>query len=260
MYTHAFALVIRHRFIQPLHAARRHRLRVSRVVREAPGVVSICLTGAHLDELRAAAGQFFRWRFQSPDTWFSAHPFSLSAAPTDAELRMTVKDLGEGSRLLQSVDVGTWVVADGPYGTMTAAHRLRRDVLLLAAGVGITPMRALFETMPVTLGQDLLLVYRARTPEQIVFRDELDGIAARRGVRIHYLLGDDRSALSHNGILDLVPNLVERDVYLCGPPALLTPSAPPSSDVVGTKAGADVMLEVSKDLATITTNTGGQRG
>lgn len=220
MYAHAFALVIRHRFIQPLQAASRHRLRVSRVVREAPGVVSIRLAGAHLDELRAESGQFFRWRFLTPDTWFTAHPFSLSAAPTDSELRLTVKDLGDGSRLLQSIDAGTWVVAEGPYGVMTAAARSRRDVLLVAGGVGITPMRALFETMPVTAGQDLLLLYRARTPEQIVFRDELDAIAERRGIRLRYLLGDDRSALSGTGLLAMVPNLAERDVYLCGPPAM----------------------------------------
>jgi predicted ferric reductase len=45
-----------------------------------------------------------------------------------------VKALGEGSANLQNIDVGTWVVAGGPYGAMTDARRTREDVLLIAGG------------------------------------------------------------------------------------------------------------------------------
>ena len=166
------------------------------VVDEGAGVVSIEVEGEHLDELRAEAGQFFRWRFLTPDTWLTAHPFSLSAPPTGDRLRLTVKALGAGSTRLQSIAVGTWVVAEGPYGAMTAARRIRRNVLLVAGGVGITPMRALFETMPLAPGQDLTLLYRARDLEQVLFRDELEMIARRRGARPHYLLGRDPDCLT----------------------------------------------------------------
>jgi predicted ferric reductase len=218
MYAHSFALVARYRVLEPVRAAARHRLRVEAVVQEAPGVVSIVLAGRHLDELRAEPGQFFRWRFLTPDTWLTAHPFSLSAPPTRVRLRLTVKALGDGSRLLQDIEVGTWVVAEGPYGALTAARRSRRDVLLVAGGVGITPMRALFETMPVTEGQDLMLLYRARDREELVFRQELDELAAQRRARVVYLLGSDRGLLSSRSLQRLVPGLVDRDVYLCGPP------------------------------------------
>lgn len=217
LYTHVFALLLRHRVLAPLRQATRHRLRVCGVVAEGPGVVSIEVEGQHLEELQAEAGQFFRWRFLTPDTWLTAHPFSLSAPPTDNRLRLTVKALGEGSTQLQSVAVGTWVVAEGPYGAMTAARRTRRDVLLVAGGVGITPMRALFETLPLAPGQDLTLLYRARNLDQVLFRRELEEIAWQRGARLHYLLGEDRSCLTAQGLLSLVPDLAERDVYLCGP-------------------------------------------
>ncbi len=220
MYTHVFGLVVRHRVVAPLRAATRHRLRVRALVDEAPGVVSLVLEGRHLDELRAESGQFFRWRFLTPDTWLTAHPFSLSAPPTPTRLRLTVKALGDGSSLLHHVEVGTWVVAEGPYGSMTAARRSRRDVLLIAGGVGITPMRALFETMPLERGQDLLLLYRARSPEELVFRAELDALAAHRGARVMYLLGEDRSCLTSAGLQNRVLGLTSRDVYLCGPPPM----------------------------------------
>ena len=220
LYAHTFGLVLRHRLLGPLRGAVRHRLRVVAVVPEAPGVVSIVLAGVHLDELSAEPGQFFRWRFLTPDTWRTAHPFSLSAAPTRTHLRLTVKALGDGTRLLQGIDVGTWVVAEGPYGALTAARRTRRDVLLFAGGVGITPLRALFETLPLEAGQDLMLVYRARSREEIVFRAELDELAERRRARVVYLLGEEPSLISPAALARLVPGLPARDVYLCGPPGM----------------------------------------
>src|SRR3954471_8298410 len=220
LYTHVFALLIRHRVLTPLRQATRHRLRVAAVVPEGPGVVSIEVEGQHLEELQAEPGQFFCWRFLAPDSWLTAHPFSLSAPPTPRRLRLTVKALGQGSAHLQDIAVGTWIVAEGPYGAMTAARRTRADVLLIAGGVGITPMRTLFETMPLEPGQDMTLLYRARRAEDLLFRAELDGIARRRGTRIRYLLGSDRECLSASALRQLVPGLAARDVYLCGPPAM----------------------------------------
>ena len=219
-YAHVFALVLRHRVLTPLRQATRHRMRVAEVRPEGAGVVSIVVEGQHLDELQAESGQFFRWRFLTPDHWAAAHPFSLSAPPTATTLRLTVKALGDGSRGLQDLPVGTWVVAEGPYGSVTSSRRTRRDVLLIAGGVGITPLRALFETLPLAPGDDLLLLYRARSEDDLLFRDELDVLAARRGARVRYLLGDDPGLLSTTSLQQLVPDLRTRDVFLCGSPRL----------------------------------------
>jgi predicted ferric reductase len=219
-YTYVFTLVLRHRFLTPLRQARRHRMRVAAVRPEGPGAVSIVIEGEHLDELDAESGQFFRWRFMTPDHWLNAHPFSLSAAPTPSHLRLTVQALGDGSQGLQALPVGTWVLSEGPYGAVTSARRTRRHVLLIAGGVGITPMRALFETMPLAPGDDMLLLYRARTTADLLFRDEIDEIAARRGARVAYLVGPGGDALTPAGLLRLVPDAAERDVYLCGSPRL----------------------------------------
>ena len=217
LYTYVFALVLIRRVLTPVRQATRHRLRVAAVVPEAPGVVSIVVEGRHLHELRAEPGQFFRWRFLSPDTWRTAHPFSLSAPPAGDRLRLTVKALGAGSTHLQHIAVGTWIVAEGPYGAMTAARRTRRGVLLIAGGVGITPMRALFETMP---GPDVVLLYRARGPEDLVFAAELERIAVVRGARLHYLVGADHDCLSAAALLRGVPDVAHRDVYLCASPRM----------------------------------------
>ncbi|MCU1599783.1 MAG: ferric reductase [Frankiales bacterium] len=220
MYTLVFAAVLIHRVLTPLRTAGRHRLRVLEVYEEGPGVTTIVVEGRHLRELQAESGQFFRWRFLSPDTWLTAHPFSLSAPPTDDRLRLTVKTLGDGSAKLQKVEPGTWLLAEGPYGAMTAARRTRRNVLLIAGGVGITPMRALFETMPLSTGQDLLLVYRARSESDLLFRAELEHLAGSRGARVLFEFGDAAPPLDRRHLTRVCPDVCERDVYFCGPPGM----------------------------------------
>jgi ferredoxin-NADP reductase len=80
--------------------------------------------------------------------------------------------------------------------------------------------RALFETLPLRPGQDLTLLYRARGHEDLVFRHELEQIAYRRGARLFYLVGADHDCLSAPALLRCVPDLAERDVYLCASPRM----------------------------------------
>ena len=71
----------------------RHQLRVEDVVQEAPGVVSVVVSGRRLDRLRAHGGQWMTWRFLGREGWSRANPYSLSAAPDGRRLRITVRSL-----------------------------------------------------------------------------------------------------------------------------------------------------------------------
>lgn len=212
------------RFVAPVAASVRHRFRVAQVAPEGPGVVSIFVTGQRLDRLRAEAGQFFRLRFLHRDGWWQSHPFSLSVAPNGRYLRFTVKDIGDHSGSLALLPAGTRVLAEGPYGAFTPRRRARRKVLLIGAGLGITPLRSLFAALPAAPG-DLCLLYRASTAEDLVFRGELEEMGRRRGADIRYLIGPRTQRPDPIGpevIGSLVPDAAERDVYVCGPPGLVT--------------------------------------
>ncbi|MFI7587214.1 ferric reductase-like transmembrane domain-containing protein [Spongisporangium articulatum] len=223
----AVASVLVWRVGLPLYRTLRHRLRVVAVVQESPDVVSIWMRGRRLERLPVAAGQFFTWRFLGRTGWTRGHPFSLSAPPRDGHVRITVKDLGEGSRSLTRLRPGTRVMIEGPYGRLHGGTRTARKVTLLAGGIGVTPLRAMLEEMPQRPG-DVTFVYRARDEADLVFRAELEQLAEHLGARVFFATGprvpgrdswlpasaghlDDARALQQ-----LVPDIARNDVYICG--------------------------------------------
>ncbi len=200
----------------PVLRTARHQLEVQEVRRERKGVVSLILVGRNLDRLGAAGGQFFSWRFLTRGLWWHAHPFSLSAAPTRTHMRVTIKSLGDTTALLSKLRPGTRVAIEGPYGVFTDAHRVHNRVALFAAGVGITPVRALLEELP--SGVDIVTVVRASNEGELLFRKELgDLITHQRGRLIEMVGPRSRNRLDPVHLHKLIPDLATRDVFVCGP-------------------------------------------
>ncbi len=222
LYVLTFGLLLVYRVIGPIRMNARHRFKVARVVAEGDGVVSIYITGRDLDQLPLRSGQYFVWRFLDGPRWWSGHPFSISSAPNGAWIRTTVKALGDDTRRYQRLAIGTPVLLEGPYGALTGVRRTRRRVTLIAGGIGVTPLRALIEALPGKPG-DLTLLYRARHRKHVIFRTELDVLAERRGINVHYLVGRRGSVdlpddpLDSFGLASLVPDIADHDVYVCGP-------------------------------------------
>jgi predicted ferric reductase len=210
----------------PLWRSARHHVRVTSVVSEGDGCVSVYLTGRDLDALQARAGQFFTWRFLAGTGWTRGHPYSLSAAPDGRSLRITVKDLGDGSAALRGVRPGTRVLVEGPFGRLSERVRTRGKVALIGAGVGVTPLRALAEELEQHRPGEVVLLHRFT--DQPLFARELDTLARERGLTVVPLPGRRRAPDSWLGdgigrVDDLtalrarVPDIAERDVYVCGP-------------------------------------------
>ncbi|MCX6373814.1 MAG: ferredoxin reductase family protein [Actinobacteria bacterium] len=208
--------VLAYRWIVPLEVSLRHRLSVHAVVEEAPGLVSVVMRGRHLDRLPVAGGQFLHWRFLKRGMWWQAHPYSLSSLPAAGLIRITVKDLGDHSRSLQRLTPGTRVAIEGPYGAFTHHARHTDRVLLVAAGVGATPVRALLDDLPRHV--DVVAILRGASERDLVLHEEIHQLVAARGGRLHKVLGSRSEApMDAPAMSRLVPDIAQRDVYVCGP-------------------------------------------
>jgi predicted ferric reductase len=222
LYITLAASVLTFRFGIPTWRSLRHNLVVEKVVVEGPGIISIIMKGRKLHKLEAEGGQFFSWRFMTRGHALMSHPYSLSAAPTENHLRITVKDLGDHSRSVAFIKPGTRVFVEGPYGAFTAGRATMKHIVLVGGGVGITPVRALLDEFK--NGVQIDLIYRISRAEDVVLREELDYIQENSGgtVRVHYLAGSrSEHPMDAEALEALVPRIADSDIYICGPAPLV---------------------------------------
>ncbi len=209
-------LVLGYRIGLPVLRTARHQVRVAEVRTEGPGVVSVILTGRQLNRLPVSGGQFLFWRFLTPGRWWQAHPFSLSALPQPPYIRLTVKAVGGYTRALASLRPGTRVAIEGPYGAFTRYQQRRPGALLIAAGIGVTALRALLEDLP--RGSAPVVLLRASRPEDLVLNAEIRELVRQRRGTIHELTGSrEQAGIDAVSLPRLVRDLNQRDVYVCGP-------------------------------------------
>ncbi|HEU5455294.1 MAG TPA: ferredoxin reductase family protein [Nocardioides sp.] len=229
LYAVAAGAVLGCRVGVPLWRSLRSPLVVSGVRPEGPGATTVTVSGPGVARMRVQAGQYFVWRFLDGPGWTRGHPYSVSAAPDGRSLRLTAAHLGDGSARLAAVRPGTRVLVEGPYGRLHPGVRSRRKVLLLGAGIGIAPLRALLEALPQQPG-DVTIVQRAGSREQLLLAEETSALAAARGAR-HVVVEGHRLVTRRSwlpaqaahltdeqALRELVPDVADHDVFLCGAP------------------------------------------
>lgn len=157
--------------------------------------------------------------------------YTLSSTPTRPDrVAITVKRIPGGvvsNHLHDNLKPGDGIRAQLPLGDFSTARHPAGKVLFLAAGVGATPLMSMLRADDdLATATDCVFVSVARQPDEIVFRRELEAIAARNpGVRLAHVVtgrGRDpwtghRGRLSRAMIEAIAPDAAEREVFLCGP-------------------------------------------
>lgn len=215
-----------YRFFRPLWNQFRFGFMVDKIVNETPDVISIYLKGRDADKFRYKAGQFLIVRFLAKGFWWQAHPFSISSSPADGKLRLTIKKSGDFTAALWNLKPGAKVLVDGPHGVFTADRAEHDKFLFIAGGIGVTPILSLLGALAPD-GKNCTLIYASRDLAGTALKKEIDDLAAKHKCRVHYVLSNDSGWDGEKGFVDkdmilrLVPDLKERDVYLCGPPIMM---------------------------------------
>lgn len=219
-----FAFAILYRFIRPLWNAYRFRFRVERVAIEAKDTFSVYITGKQLERFAYKAGQYANITFLQKGLWFT-HPFSFSMEHNKTHIRFTMKALGDHTKRLDELRPGTRVILDGPLGLFIEETSRNEKLLFIAGGIGITPIRSIIGDSS-GRRRDMVLLYAVRCLDDIAFRSEFEELQKLHPFPVHYIISTPTSEYE-SGYLDrekltrLVPDFLERDVYLCGPPPMM---------------------------------------
>ena len=210
-------VVMLSRVVRPLLRNFKLQLRVDSVKQVAPDVYAVTVKGRGVAKMAVSGGQFFQWRFMVSGLWWHSHPYSLSAMPRPPYLRITVKAMGDQSSAVAHLKRGTRVFVEGPYGVFTRHALVTNRATLIGAGVGITPLRALIEDLP--KGVKVAAIVRASTQGDLVHADEVAAIVASRKGEFHEVVGSRHERrLGGIELRELVSQISEGDVYVCGPP------------------------------------------
>ncbi|HET9591181.1 MAG TPA: hypothetical protein VFO91_20510 [Anaerolineales bacterium] len=165
------------------------------------------------------AGQFLFVRFPRDKELNESHPFTISSAPTEEVLRLTIKASGDFTReLFARLKQGADAIIEGPYGMFDYKAGGPRQIWI-AGGIGLTPFLSFVRDMNGNLQHDVDLYYTVRHPEEAIFVGELQAAAARNPrLKVHIRYSAQEGSLT---IEDIVKNaggdIRTYHVYMCGP-------------------------------------------
>lgn len=202
----------------------RFSLRVRAVVPETEAASSIELAVPdHLTEaFTYRPGQFLTLRVPSNETGSVARSYSLSSAPgIDEHLTVTVKRTraGYGSNwLCDNVRPGDELTVLPPSGRFTP-HSLDNDLLLFAAGSGITPMMSILKAAMVDGKADVALFYASTRSADMIFDEALRDLEKKYTprLRIQRWLDAEQGLPNSVTVATLAADMPTADVFLCGP-------------------------------------------
>lgn len=212
-------------------------LRVAHITRETPTIETFRLVEPSSDRLPFdfLPGQFLQVEVEPQPGKVVRRTYTIASSPTQrAYVELTVKreERGIVSRYLSDrIKVGDLVKVSGPFGTFTFTGSDADSIVLIAGGVGITPMMSVLRYLTDTAWPgEIFFVYGAQSTEEFVFRQEIEQLE-RRHDRLHVFASMPRSPgtvwLGPEGIISkemlqaAVPDIVRRRVHLCGPPQMM---------------------------------------
>ncbi|RRO17531.1 ferredoxin--NADP reductase [Saccharopolyspora rhizosphaerae] len=198
-----------------------HRLRVAEVVEETADARSVVFD-VDTTRLPYRPGQFLTLRIPSDRCGSVARAYSLSSSPvTDGRLAVTVKRTADGyasNWICDNVTAGTEIDVLEPAGVFTPKS-LEEDLLLFAAGSGITPIMSILKTALATGSGKVVLVYANRDEKSVIFARELTELTAAHPGRLVVLhwLESVQGLPTPEALQSLAGAFPDREAFLCGP-------------------------------------------
>ncbi|HPJ94543.1 MAG TPA: FAD/NAD-binding family oxidoreductase [Deltaproteobacteria bacterium] len=210
---------------------------INRIEPENADITSVFIEGYGDKFRQRKAGQYLTLKIMQDDQWSEAHPFTISCAPGDPLLRLTIKRAGAFTSAIPTLKKGDRVKCAGPYGVFCRDIENRPDIVMIAGGVGITPFLSVLRHFHNNHARNrVLLLWSNKTIDDAFARDELNGMTRVLQLNVLYSLSREQdahryaddaypSALFMSGRIteDVLRDRVsskDQSFYLCGPPPM----------------------------------------
>jgi 3-phenylpropionate/trans-cinnamate dioxygenase ferredoxin reductase subunit len=212
--------------------ARRHPYMVEEVCEAAGDAVTLVITALGHAGVPFKAGQFAWLKIGSTPFVFEEHPFSIASTAVHPERKeFTIKALGDFTELLGALRPGRKIYLDGPYGGFTIeGRRSAEGFVMIAAGVGITPLLSMLRTLADRGDRRRhWLILAARTAEELMLQAEVEEVRRRLNLKVVEVVSSPGPGWTgETGRIDtqlLARQLPRRphrfDYFLCGPPSMV---------------------------------------
>jgi predicted ferric reductase len=219
-----FAAVVFYRLWR-IYTIRKNPYRVSEVRQEARDIWSLFFEG---EKIVYNPGQFMFIQLLRGGRFSSPHPFTISSAPTENQLSITPRELGDFTATVKDTRPGDLAYIDAPYGVFSFTGHNTGALVFVAGGIGITPfismLRYLRDNQP---DKKVTLFWTNRSEDSFCFRDELSIMEQEMpGFNaLFFVSGDSKNSgsdqrLSGSTIKEHLGSYGDKDFFICGPPSM----------------------------------------
>jgi len=167
---------------------------------------------------------FIRFRYSGvKGVTTEAHPFSISSAPSDNVVRLSVKALGDYTRDLLKIKPGAIAEIEGAYGKFSYKNYDNPNQIWIGGGIGITPFLSMARSLRPETGLNVDLYYSVKVVEEMIDTQALNALTASPALNFRLIphIGTDKGLLTADVVESQSQGLNNKDFYLCGPPPMM---------------------------------------
>ncbi len=170
-------------------------------------------------------GQFIFVSFTDKELGTETHPFSVASSPSQEDLKILVKEAGDYTSKLKNLKPGTSATIEGPFGNLVYSKVRNKNQIWIAGGIGIAPFMGMFRDLAEdSKGYNVDLYYCSASQGEMVYFNELSKLVVAKTGAFNFIpfCQDQKGFISAGAIMELSGRLAGKDIFLCGPPIMIT--------------------------------------
>jgi predicted ferric reductase len=225
----AISMLLHNRVWRPLQMKKKP-YRVISVQKEVDTIWSIVLEPVGHDGLKFKAGQF-SW-ITVGDTPFSLqqHPFTMSSAPQEKNIRFTIKELGDFTSSVREIEEGSTAFVEGPYGNFTLSESIATHNIFIVGGIGVTPTISMLKSLRARNDQrKTTVIYGSPSLELTPFFEEFKVLSSEMNLKMVHVLEEapdgwegETGFITEEIMRRHIPeNTDDCEFFICGPPPMM---------------------------------------